>query len=355
VTRIVLLLALGLSASALADPPVKIRMAAAAPEGTLWAREFHSIDRDIQAATNGQLQMKWYLGGITGDESATFDRAQRGQIDGQAGALFCDRLAPSIRVARIAGLFQNREEWHHVTSRLLPRMNAEAARNGFANLGIGSFGRVTIFSRRPIRTEADLRSQRFWTYDLDDVTTTILRYMGVNIVPAKLESALRDYDEGRIDGFVSTPSISLAFQWSARARYYSDLPLGELPGCFVIAQRALDPLSLRERAVVTTAVSHFVGRFETLGAMQDDALLALFERQGVHRVVADPSLRSSWMASARAARDTLGPKLVPPQLLTDTMAWLADYRSEHTPTPTPTTPPPIASSPPPIASSPPRR
>jgi TRAP-type C4-dicarboxylate transport system substrate-binding protein len=355
VTRIVLLFALALSASALADPPIKIRMAAAAPEGTLWAREFHSIDRDIQAATNGQVQMKWYLGGITGNESATFDRTQRGQIDGQAGALFCDRLAPSIRVARIAGLFQNRDEWHHVTSRLLPRIDAEAARNGFANLGIGSFGRLTIFSRRPIRTEADLRSQRFWTYDLDDVTTTILHHMDVNILPANVETALKAYDEGRVDGFITTPSIALAFQWSARSSYYSDLPLGELPGCFVIAQRALDPLSLRERAVVTAAVSHFVGRFETLGAMQDDALLALFERQGVHRAVADPSLRSLWMAGTRGARDKLGPTLVPPQLLTDTMAWLADYRSEHTPTPPPTTQPPIASSPLPVASSPPRR
>ena len=43
-------------------------MAAVAPEGSSWAHEFHTVDRDVQRLTNGEVQLKWYLGGIAGDE-----------------------------------------------------------------------------------------------------------------------------------------------------------------------------------------------------------------------------------------------------------------------------------------------
>src|SRR5437879_10097713 len=94
-----------------AAPPIRIRMAAYAPEGTSWAREFHTIDREVQEATRGRVQMHWVLGGIAGDELTALDRVRKGQLDGEAGALFCEKLAPSMRVGRIVGLFQNREEW----------------------------------------------------------------------------------------------------------------------------------------------------------------------------------------------------------------------------------------------------
>ena len=310
--------------------PIRIRMSSVAPEGSSWAHEFHTIDREVQQATHGEVQLKWYLGGIAGDELAAIERVRRGQLDGMAGALFCDRLAPSLRVGRIVGLFQSREEWFYVMNHLLPELDREFAQAGFANLGIGSFGNIIFFARRPIRTFDDLRRQKLWIYDLDELSAVMLRQMGLDIGPTSLESAARAYDEGRVDGFMATPTAALAFQWSARARYYSDLTVGELPGCFVIADRALDSLSLEHRLAVTTAVGKFVARFRELGRVEDDALLGgLFERQGLRRSVADPTLRSAFLSASRAARDQLPPELVSKALLTRTLGWLADYRSEH--------------------------
>jgi TRAP-type C4-dicarboxylate transport system substrate-binding protein len=319
-----------MATSAGADPAARIRMAANAPEGTLWAREFHTIDREVAAATEGQLQLKWYLSGIAGDEMQALERVHKAQLDGEAGALFCDRLAPSIRVARVVGVFQSRDEWRYVMTRLLPELNREFGKSGFSNLGLGSFGNSMFFSRRPIRTMADLRSQRFWVYEFDDVTVSMLRHMGLAVVPLSVEQGLRAYEDGRIDGFVATATVALAFQWSARASYYSDLTVGELPGCFVIADRALDPLPLEHRRAVTTAVAKFVGRFEELGHQQDAALLGgLFERQGLHKVAANDELRAGFFEAARAARERLAPAVIAPELLTRTLNWLADYRLEH--------------------------
>jgi TRAP-type C4-dicarboxylate transport system substrate-binding protein len=320
----------GLSALATADPPVRIRMAAEAPEGSSWAHQFHVIDREVEAATDGQVQVKWYLGGIAGDELHTLDRVVHGQLDGEAGALFCDRVAPSIRVGRIVGLFQSRDEWRYVISRLLPRIDAEASQRGFVNLGVGSVGDILLFSRRPLRTFADLRSQRFWTWDLDDISRVMLQRMGLTVVPLPVAEAAKAYDDGRIDGFVATPVAALVYQWSTRAHYYSDLKLGELPACIVVAQRALDPLPIAHKEAVTAAMAKFVARFEPVGRMQDDALLGgLFERQGLHPTTADVQLRTNFVVAARAARDEVGASLVPQELLAQTMTLLADYRGEQ--------------------------
>ena len=55
--------------------------------------------------------MKWYLGGIAGDDFEAADRIGRDQLDGiGGGAWLCERYAPSMRVLRLVGLFQTRDE-----------------------------------------------------------------------------------------------------------------------------------------------------------------------------------------------------------------------------------------------------
>jgi TRAP-type transport system periplasmic protein len=310
--------------------PIRIRMAANAPEGTSWASEFHTLAREIRAATKGQVEMKWVLGGIAGDELAALERIKRGQLDGEAGALFCERLAPSLRVGRIVGLFRSREEWKHVMNRLIPDLDREFAKSGFTNLGLGTFGNIILFSRQPLRSIDDVKRVRFWSYDLDELVTATLREIGMTIVPGPIENALHAYDEKSVDGFVSVPSAALAFQWSAYSRFYMDLPIGTLPGCFVIAQRTFDALTLEQQRAVTTAVGKFTGRFEALGRMQDDALLGkLFIKQGLKRQPVDERLSAAFFEAAAVARERLGAKLVPNELLARTTAWLADYRAQH--------------------------
>jgi TRAP-type C4-dicarboxylate transport system substrate-binding protein len=310
------------------EPTLRFRMAAAAPEGTGWAKEFHTFAREISEATRGRVQIKWVLGGIAGDELQQLERIKKGQLDGAAGAMFCDQMAPTIRVGRIVGLFQNREEWHFVMSRLIREIDAEFARSGFVDLGVGSFGTVLIFSRHPIRSMAELKKQRMWTYQLDTVANPMFKHMGLDVVPGSLEGALKEYDEERVMGFISAASAALAFQWSARARFFSDLPVAQLPGCIVLTQRSFDALSLTQREAVRQAVSKFVARFNELGRMQDEQLVnGMFDKQGTHRIPAPEVFRSEFFEASRAARDQLGSTLVPSELLAKVLALLADYRS----------------------------
>jgi TRAP-type C4-dicarboxylate transport system substrate-binding protein len=241
--------------------------------------------------------------------------------------MLCQRLAPALRVMRVAGLFQSREEALYVLGRLKPRLDSEFGKSGFTNLGEAGFGSDLIFSREPVRSLADLRRGRFWVWDLDDVWERQLPAMGMRIVRLPVQKAAQAYEERQTDGFLAISTAALAYQWSTRARYFTDLHLGYLMGCLVMSQAAFDPLPTSHQQVIREASSTLMRRVEDMGQRQDAALLGgLFEKQGMRRVPVEDIFRTEFLAAARAAREKA---LTSNALLQQVNAWLADFRAEH--------------------------
>ena len=315
--------------------PMRLRLATPAPEGSAYARELNSFSREVFRDTDSHVEAKWYMSGIAGDELTQIDRMRRGQLDGAGLALGCDRLAPSLLAVRVVGLVRSRDEASFVMRRSKARIDEEMARAGFVELGLGTLGSVVAMTRTPVRTMADLRKLRLWVWDKDEIQLRLLRAMGLQPVPLPLEAGGPAYDEGRVDGFLAVPSAALAFQWSARTRYFLDFPLGEISACFVMSQRAFDALPLDERDVLVAAAGKLSARVEEVGRALDAALLErLFERQGLKRLAPDAAFVDEFLEDAHRAREHLDEKMVPPELLSRALGWLADYRAEHPGQPT---------------------
>jgi TRAP-type C4-dicarboxylate transport system substrate-binding protein len=305
-------------------------MATAAPDGSAWSREIRNFVRDVDQDTAGQVRIKVYFGGIAGDERQMGERIHREQLDGVfSGGILCQRMAPTMRLMRVAGLFQTRDELAFVFGRLHDQIDGELRRAGFANLGLFSVGPELVFSRQPIRTLDELRRARLWTWADDPTLEPSLRAVGLSVVPASLEAAARLYDDGHIDGFVAPPITALVFQWSTQARYLLPLPLAGLTGCVLLANRAFDALPTESQMVIRRAAAHGVAHLDALGRTQDEALLGgLFARQGLQVTAVPLALRQQYFEAAQAARAELG-AIVPPALLQRVLLLLADYRAEH--------------------------
>jgi TRAP-type C4-dicarboxylate transport system substrate-binding protein len=311
--------------------PIVLRMATPAPEGTAWAREGHALERDIAELTRGQVRMKWYLGGIAGDEMTMLDRVKRDQLDGIAsGGMLCQKLAPTMRALRVVGLFQGRDESGYVAGRLKDTLDSEFLKAGFVNLGEIGVGPDVIFSRTPIASLADLKKTPLWIWDLDEVYNATLVAMGLRVVPRPLDQAYKAFERGELDGFLAVPTAALAFQWSTEARYYTDLRSSFLRGCLIIASRAYDQLPIDGQQAVRKATARVIARLEEIGREQDDELLGrLFEKQGLQRVPVSETFRAEFFAAARAARERLPARLVPDALIQRVLGLLADYRAVH--------------------------
>jgi TRAP-type C4-dicarboxylate transport system substrate-binding protein len=330
VARLVLAAALVAGGAATAAEPVVLRMATAAPDGSAWSREIRNFVRTVDDKTSGQVRIKVYFGGIAGDERQMSERIRREQLDGAfSGGVLCQELAPTMRLMRVPGLFQTRDELAFVLGSLHAQIDDEFRRAGFVNLGLFAIGPELVFSRRPLHSLDELRRARLWTWGEDPTLGPSLRAVGMNVVPAPLDAAGRMYDDGQLDGFVAPPITALAFQWSTRARYLLPLPLAGLSGCVVVAERAFDALPRDVQELVRGTAAHSLVHLDTLGRTQDAALLGqLFARQGLATTPVPMTLWQQFFEAAQAPREHLT-ELAPSSVLQRVLMLLADYRAEH--------------------------
>jgi TRAP-type C4-dicarboxylate transport system substrate-binding protein len=310
----------------------QLRIGSVAPDGSGWARELRGLADYVAAESKGSLSIKLYLNAVAGDELQMGDRVRRGQLDGVAsGQMLCQELAPTMRVLRLPGLFQNRDETNDVMATLQPLVEAEARQAGFVMLGSAGLGSDIFFTRVAVHTLAELRSVKMWRWDVDRAAMTMSREMGFQMVPKPLYEARPAYLRGDLDGFVAAPSAALAFQWSAEAHYVLDLVSAYLYGCLVLSERAYQKLTPAEQTALRAGTARTLVGIEELGRKQDAQLLGgLFQKQGLQVVPVSPAFRAEYFAAAKAARDRLGERLVPRALLERVLRLLADYRLEHT-------------------------
>jgi TRAP-type C4-dicarboxylate transport system substrate-binding protein len=308
-----------------------LRIATLAPDGTMWAHILRDWSRTVESQSKGAVAIKLYFGGLAGDELEVAGRIRRGQLDGLISAgTMCQQVAPSLRVMKVVGLFQDREEAAHVMTYLKPIADKEALANGFINVAEAALGSIIIFSRAPIATLSDLRAATVWTGRQDDFTVAQLKALGLHAVPMPLDEAGTAFAQGKIDGFLTVPATALSWQWSTLAHNYTDLRLSLLFGCLLIANTGFDGLSLETQSLVRSAAIQAVMHLEQIGRQQDDALVnGLFEKQGLKRVTVDSRLRSEFFEAASAARDHIDPKDISPALLQSVLSLLADYRGRR--------------------------
>src|SRR5262249_55985101 len=146
---------------------ITIKLATVAPEGSAWAREFRAFQHQVERTTSGRVHVKWYLSGVAGDESEELDRIQRGQLDGAAFGLLCERVAPTGPATRLPGVFQNVDEAAAIMNLLRPDMDKEAHQAGFVILSSAALGPDTLFLRQPVRDLDELRKVKLWRWDID--------------------------------------------------------------------------------------------------------------------------------------------------------------------------------------------
>ena len=146
--------------------------------------------RELETTTHGDVRMKWYLGGIAGDEATALDRVRRGQLDGVAGALFCGSLSPTLAVTRVAGLVQSRDEALHLLNHLRPRIDEDFKKTASSPSCIGNFGNDIMLPARPRRRFAELRKRPHVDLERRHGAARQMELMGLNMVPATIDAAL---------------------------------------------------------------------------------------------------------------------------------------------------------------------
>ena len=91
-----LLVAWGIAASAAGDV---LKIATLAPDGTVWMKEMRAAGAEIGKRSAGRIELKFYPGGVMGNDATVLRKIQIGQLQGGAvTTLTLSRIYPDTQL-----------------------------------------------------------------------------------------------------------------------------------------------------------------------------------------------------------------------------------------------------------------
>lgn len=320
-----------LATASLADAATVLKIATLAPEGTSWMKEMRAAGEAVKSQTAGRVELKFYPGGVMGNEATVLRKMKLGQLQG--GAFASTELAgvfPDIQVYGLPFLFRSKAEADAVRLTLDPLLRTGMETAGFVVAGITGGGFSYLFSTQPLATVEDLRKTKVWTPNNDDVARIAFEKAGVTPVPLSTQDVYTSLQTGLVETAGNTPVGAIAFQWHTKLKHMFELKLNYVTGLLVFDKRALDKLDSADQQVVKDAVGAAFNRMNENNFAEDDKALAALVKQGVKVSTPDAAEISRWQAIGDAAVAELRQQqTISAAMLDATLKAVADFRAAH--------------------------
>jgi TRAP-type C4-dicarboxylate transport system substrate-binding protein len=311
------LLAGGAPRSAAAPPPQhQIKMATVAPEGTTWMKVMRDIDAEVRRETGNAVGFKIYPGGVQGDEQVVLRKIRSGQLQGGGlTGLGLGKIAEEVRVLELPFLFDSYEEVDRAHAKVDAELEARLYEGGYTLLGWADVGFVYLFAKRPIATQADLKSAKMWLWEGDPLAESFFAAAGVVPVPQAITDVMTSLQTGLVNAVYTTPLGCLALQWFTRVSTFTDVPVTFATGAVVVSNAAFEAIPAVHRDTVRR-IARAKFRDLVLRTRQEDAeALQQIETSGVRRIAVSAAERDRFEAVGRGVWKELVGKLYPQSLL----------------------------------------
>jgi TRAP-type transport system periplasmic protein len=262
---------------------VTFKVGVLAPEGTNWANSLKQMGKEIKKATKKKVKFKFYFGGAQGDEPDVLRKIRVGQLHGGVftGKTLGD-ISGDIRVVEIPFVFEGKREkaWSTV-EKLTPFFNKRLAKKEFMNLGFFEIGMVYFVSQKKTPTLDSLKGIKIWSWEGDEIVSTMINTMNLVSVPLPLPDVLSSLSTGIIEAAYAPPMGMVALQWNTKIKYIVDFPIAYSVGAFLISDKAWKKVSAEHKQIVMDLSQKYMKKVNE-GNIKDNAdSLAAIKAAGV--------------------------------------------------------------------------
>ncbi len=241
-----------------------LKIATVTPEGSHWMKEMRASAEEIRDRTDGRVRIKYYGGGVMGNDSKVLGKIRIGALHGGAftPTALADRYA-DINLYGLPLVFDSEDEAEYVRQHLDARIQEGLEDAGFVNFGFAAGGFALLMSNEPVRGLSDLRGKRVWVPEGDNVSYASMEALKLSPVTLPLTDVLTGLQTGLIDIVAISPIGALVLQWHTKVRYMTELPLVYTMGFMAVDKRAFSKLSAADQAAVREVMTK---KYVELGA-----------------------------------------------------------------------------------------
>jgi TRAP-type C4-dicarboxylate transport system substrate-binding protein len=285
----------------------------------------------IQERTEGRVKLKFYPGGVMGNDKTVMRKMRIGQLHG--AALPSGPLAsvyPDIELYSLPLLFRDYDEVEYVRERLDEQLKAGLAKAGFTALSISDGGFAYLLSQTTIRRVEDLAKTKVWIPEGDIMSQTALEIAGVSPIPLPTADVYTALQTGLIDTVAAPPMGAIAFQWHTKVRTMTNVPLMYLIGIFTIDSKTFSKLRPEDQVVVREEIANASERLDAETRLGDASAMEALRNQGIEMVMASsPAEVERWHdISVRATERLRGMNRYSESLLDQIIEYLETYRAQ---------------------------
>jgi TRAP-type C4-dicarboxylate transport system substrate-binding protein len=231
--------------------PVTLKVATVMPSGGPWANAMSRFAAQVRRQTGGQVVFKIYFGAVAGTEQRAMSRMKAGQIQGLAVAnAALSSIDGSIRVLELPMLYRSYKEFRFVLKSMAPIFRKRYEKHGYRLLAMASVGWVYLYSKKPIRSLADIRRCKIWRWKHDPMATALFKIMGMSGHRLPVTDVLASLQAGTIDTVYGMPHSTQALQWHTSVKYVVDFKITMAIGAVVMRNDAFTRLTPKQQKIV---------------------------------------------------------------------------------------------------------
>ncbi|MCQ8103825.1 TRAP transporter substrate-binding protein DctP [Methylomonas sp. SURF-2] len=268
---------------------VTLKIATLSPDGSYWMQKMRAGGAELEKQTEGRVSLKFYPGGVMGDDATVLRKMRLRQLQGAAvtsGAL--SGIYPDIQLYNLVLLFRNAREVDHVRQKMDAELMEGMEQHGMVALGFADVGFAYMMSTVPIRTLADMRSQKAWAPDDNKIAVNALQAFDISPIPLPLRDVLMGLQTGMINVVAGSPVGALALQWHSKIKYVTDLPMLYLFGVLAIDKAAFDEIAPTDQAIVRRIMAGVIKEIDQHSREDNEQAIVALKNQGIQFVEPSP-------------------------------------------------------------------
>ena len=224
------------------------------PAGYPTVVAVESMGKKLEAATQGRIKIQTFPGAVLGQEKEAVEQTQLGAIQMARISLgVIGPVVPEVNVFNMPFVFRDVAHMRKVIDgavgdELLAKVTASPAR--LVGLGWMDGGSRSLYTKKPVRTPADLKGQKVRMMG-NPLFVDTMNAMGGNGIAMAYGEVFTSLQTGVIDGAENNPpSFFTANHHTTGAKFYSQTNHLIIPEILVMSKVAWDRLAPADQTLV---------------------------------------------------------------------------------------------------------
>jgi TRAP-type C4-dicarboxylate transport system substrate-binding protein len=291
-----------------------IKLSTLVPAGTSWHKALLDMGSVWSKDTAGRVTLTVFAGGQQGDESTAIKKMRTDVL--QASFLSnvgLSELDEGFNVLSMPFFIETPQEEAAIEKRLTPVLEQRLNAKGFHLLCWGSAGWLQVFSKKPLKSLADVKNAKLYTTKGSDKWYQWYVSNGfhpVPLLPADVPTQLK-LSTPLIDTAPYPPYLAMTLRIFDDAKYMLDLKIAPLVGALLITQSAWNRISPDDRAKMTAAAQALETRVRAEAPAQDAESVKVMSSRGLQVITLDPKALGEFRAAAGQLVTTMRGSMVP--------------------------------------------